>query len=167
MLSKRQYIILNSCADDLELFYFPFAFVNYGGGVHRRFDLALRAARRLLGRDISIDPSRYEDQGPWSVSVSGLEIAWDIRILFVSGLLKAQRVGPGPDYEREPVGSAGLSNEELLIYRDYHCLTFDDHTDAFDYGPHEFKITEAGLAEVERPEYREYDRELGWPKGSR
>lgn len=166
MLNKGQYIILNSCADDWELFYVPFASVNYGGSVHRRMDPALIAARRLLGRSISIDPSRYEDQGPWSVSVSGLEVAWDIRILVTSGLLRAQRVGPGPDWKREPVGSTGLSKEELLIYRDYHCLTFDDHTDAFDYGPHEFKITEAGLKEIERPEYREYDRELGWPEGS-
>ena len=33
MLSKRQYQILNVCADDWELFYFPFAELNYGSQV--------------------------------------------------------------------------------------------------------------------------------------
>src|SRR5438552_4127576 len=113
MLSKRQYIVLNSCADDWELFYFPFAWINYGGQVFRRTSLHEMVGRRL-GLNI----------GPWTVSVAGLEVAWDIRILITLGLLSAQRVRA--DEKREPVGPAGLSKEELFIYRDYHCLTFDD-----------------------------------------
>ena len=33
MLTKRQYVILNACAEDWEVFYYPFAEVNYGGQV--------------------------------------------------------------------------------------------------------------------------------------
>jgi len=160
MLSKRQHIVLNSCADDWELFYFPFAWINYGGQVFRRTSLHEMVGRRL-GLNIHIPPSRYEDKGPWTVSVAGLEVAWDIRILITLGLLSAQRVRA--DEKREPVGPAGLSKEELFIYRDYHCLTFDDHVETFGYGPHEFMIAELGLKEIDLPPYREYDKELGWP----
>ena len=162
MLSKRHYIILNSCADDWELFYFPFALVNYDGQVFRRTAVQVHEEiMRRVGLKGHIPLSRYEDAGPWTVAVSGLEIAWDIRILFISGLLRAQRVGA--DGRREPVGPAGLSKEELLVYRDYHCLTFDDHLETFGYGPHEFVISELGVKEINSPSYREYDRELGWP----
>ena len=33
MLTKRQYQILNACADDWEIFYFLFAHLNYDGQV--------------------------------------------------------------------------------------------------------------------------------------
>ncbi len=159
-LSKRQYVVLNACADDWELFYFPFAELNYGGQVFRRTDPGEIIARRA-GFNVRIPLSRYEDEGPWSVSISGLEIAWDIRILVASGLLSAQRVRL--DGERELLGSTDLSREELLVYRDYSCLTFDDHLETFGYGPHEFMISELGAKEIERPVYRGYDEELGWP----
>lgn len=160
MVTKRQYQILNSCADDWELFYFPFAFVNYDGQVFRRTDPAEKVAMRL-GLNMRISPSRYEEEGHWSVSVIGLEIAWDIRVLVALKLLHAQRVLANG--AREPVGPEGLSRKELFIYRDYDCLTFDDHLEAFGYGPHEFMISKMGLKEIERSVCRGYDKELGWP----
>src|SRR3989454_11887013 len=121
MLSKRQYIVLNSCADDWELFYFPFAWINYGGQVFRRTSLHEMVGRRL-GLNIHIPPSGYEDKGPWTVSGAGLEAAWDIRILITLGLLSAQR--GRADEKREPVGPAGLSKQEVVLSPDYPSLHF-------------------------------------------
>src|SRR5438093_7432789 len=132
MVSKRQYIVLNSCADDWELFYFPFAWINYGGQVFRRTSLHEMGGRRL-GLNIHIPPSRYEDKGPSTVSVAGLEVAWDIRILITLGLLSAQR--GRADEKREPVGPAGLAKAQLSISRCSHALDFDPHVGRCGEGP--------------------------------
>ncbi|MGI0016420.1 MAG: hypothetical protein ACREBU_23615 [Nitrososphaera sp.] len=159
MLTKRQYQILNTCADDWELFYYPFAEVNYGGQIFRRTDPTEEIAKRL-GFEARLPPGRYEDEGSWHISVSGLEIAYDIRVLVGLGFLRVQRVDASR--KRRAVGPEGLTKEELLAYRDYECLTFDDHLEKLGYGPHEFALTELGLTEIDRPEYRQYDLELGW-----
>jgi hypothetical protein len=166
-LSKRQYQVLNSCADDWELFYFPFAEVNYGGQVFRRNSIMRGVPplvlERLRLRHIAPDPSRYEDAGAWRISVSGREIANDIVDLFGFGMLGAQRIKS--DQTREPIPLQKLLREELHIYTNFRCLTFDDHFETYGYGPHEFMITQLGVREIEKSAYREYDKELGWPLG--
>jgi len=144
MITKQQYQILNACADDWEVFYFPFAMVNFGGQVFRRSD----------------GPScaRYDDQRPWSVTVTATDIAKDLLALITAGLLTCHRV-------RDDGVSQVLSDaqaEEFSVYRGYECLTFGDHIERHGYGPHEFKVTGQGMAEIQDDRYRAYIQELGW-----
>ena len=129
MITKQQYQILNACADDWEVFYFPFAMVNFGGQVFRRCD----------------GPSctQYDDERTWPVTVVATDIARDIVTLIRAGLITCQRVGD--DGSREALGGDHL--DEFSVYRGYECLTFSDHVERHGYGPHEFKVTDQGVAE--------------------
>jgi hypothetical protein len=146
MLSLLEYQVLNACADDYEVFYFPFAFVNYGGQVFRRAGAPVYP--------------RYEDEGPWVVSISAAEVLDALDTLIAAGFLHVWRLPPDDPEKREPVSE--LAYEDREAYGGYDCVTFEDHIERFDYGPHEFRATSEGIAELSRPEYGEYDQKLGW-----
>jgi len=152
--------ILGACADSEEIFYFPFAEVNYGGQVVR---LAPGDPNRGLYPQIA-------DEGTWSVSVPGEEVARHARQLILSGFLSCWRVSEDPG-DRGPfltpeeqvsglyrgrVGITAPAEEELAAYRGYDCLTFGEHMEQFGYGPHEFRTTRAGIDELEKPVYEEF-----------
>ena len=48
---------------------------------------------------------------------------------------------------------------ELAAYRGYDCVTFEEHMERFGQGPHEFRITRAGMDEIEKPEYEAFYQE--------
>ena len=145
MLSKRQYQILNSCANGWELFYFPFAEVNYGG--------------QVFPRSAGPDCLRYEDEGPWSIHCSGRGIADGIVALLQEGLLRVARVSESGRHDELSADQLGPS--EFAVYNGYSCLTWQEHLRLLGYGPHEFTITETGLSEIQKREYHRYDAELG------
>lgn len=144
MLTKTQYVALNACADDWEIFYFPFAMVNYGGQVFAR----------------AAGPGfyQYDDERAWSIHVPAEQIAEALATLVREGFLEARVVGTSGDRH-----GVRPNQVEFSQYRGYDCLTFDDHVARLGYGPHEFLITEKGLSEIDNPSYRAYDKELGWP----
>jgi hypothetical protein len=144
MITKQQYQILNACADDWEVFYLPFAMVNFGGQVFRRSDGPSYA--------------QYDDERTWSVTVTAADIVSDIVAIIRAGLLTCQRVTDSGT--REVL--VGEHDGEFSVYRGYNCLTFDDHVERYGYGPHEFKVTERGVAEIQDDRYRAYVQELGW-----
>jgi hypothetical protein len=146
MLSLFAYQVLNACADDYEPFYFPFATVNFGGQVFRRAGAPVYP--------------RYEDEGPWVVSVRADEVLDTIDDLLRKGFLRIWRVPPDGQGEREPLDE--LTYEDREVYSGYDCVTFEDHIERFDYGPHEFRATETGVAELSKPQYDRYDKRLGW-----
>ena len=146
MLSLLEYQVLNACADDYEPFYYPFATANYGGQVFRRGGTPVHA--------------RYEDQGPWVVSIGPGEILDAIQSLLEAGFLEAWRLpGHGPA-DRERIYALSYSDRE--VYGGYGCVTFEDHIEKLDYGPHEFRATAEGRVEIALPQYDQYDIELGW-----
>ena len=77
-LTLAELAILDACADHYEVFYYPFAEVNYGGQV------------------VSVDPGnparssfpRIADEGPWEIAVPGEEVARYMSRLIRSGLLQ-------------------------------------------------------------------------------
>ena len=144
MITKHQYQILNACADDWEVFYFPFAMVNFGGQVFRRSDGPACA--------------QYDDERTWSVIVTAEDVVRDIVALLWAGLLTCQRVRD--DGTREAMGSDDAV--EFSVYRGYDCLTFEDQVERHGYGPHEFRVTDRGLAEIQEARYEVYAKELGW-----
>ncbi len=144
MITKRQYQILNACADDWEVFYMPFAMVNFGGQVFRRSDGPSYA--------------QYDDERSWSVKVHGSDVVRDIIVLIKAGLLTCQRVHD--EGAREILKDPHA--DEFSVYRGYDCLTFDAHVERHGYGPHEFKVTDRGVVEIQDDRYRAYDEELGW-----
>jgi hypothetical protein len=144
VISKRQYQILNACADDWEVFYFPFAMVNFGGQVFRRAD--------------GPGYAQYDDSRRWQTTVDASEIVNDIRALVSEGLLACHRVLA--DGTRHAV--VDVRGDDFGVYKAYRCLTFDEHVERHGYGPHEFKVTVRGLHEIENDRYRSYDQELGW-----
>ena len=155
MITLRQFQILNACTDGPHLFYAPFAAVNYGGQVFEG------------SRDPGADRGgvNYENDQKWSVVVSGRAVADDILTLITLRLLDASKFTVGV-HQGDQRGAIGMLQEvasELHVYDDYGCVTYRDHYAAFGgYGPHEFEVTEHGLAELNRPEYGEYLRQLGW-----
>jgi hypothetical protein len=134
LLSRHQYDILNSCADDFELFYFLFAEVNFGG------QLFVSEPGREYARDV--------DDTRWTVRVQAGALFPDIVELSNRKLLACW-------------GEIGKIHhpvvKDLLVYTDYACKTFDEHIARYGYGPHEFKTTQRGLEEIGRVEYRNYD----------
>ncbi len=128
-----KYRILNSCADDWELFYFPFAEVNFGGQV--------------------------TDDGPRRVTTPGRVISGNVADLIHGGLLDCLRVRG--DLRRIEITNPDES--EFDIYDGYDYSTFDKHLERFGYGPHEFKTTRAGVEEIEKSFYNNYDVEMGPP----
>lgn len=125
MLTKRQFDILNVSADDWEIFYFPFAEVNYG---------VLDSSREVAHR----------------VQVPAEEIAADLAVLVAQGFLQFARWDFDKS-ERQMLEVVGP--EDLSMYDGYRCLTFDDHIATYGYGPHEFYITRSGVKEMQSPEY--------------
>jgi hypothetical protein len=101
---------------------------------------------------------RYDDERTWSVTVAATDILNDIVTLIRAGLLTCERVTHNGTREVLVGENAG----EFSAYRGYDCLTFDDHVERHGYGPHEFKVTERGAAEIQDDRYRVYDQELGW-----
>lgn len=143
-LTVRQLQILSACANDSELFYFPFAYVNYGGQV-------LEGARPPAAKG---SPGKYAADREWRPSVDGREVAKDIVALVSAGLLKCFRASGGQEV---PVTSPEDIEPEMDVYDDYRCVTFSDHIKKFDgYGPHTFATTKPGIAEIDRPEYDSY-----------
>jgi hypothetical protein len=145
MLSLYQYQILNSCCDDLEIFYFPFAEINFGG--------------QLFHRSQGNDYAQYVEDAEWPTRIPAATIISDLVALVNDGFLDCWRVD---DDHREKVQLTRVENGEFAIYLSYECKTYEDHLSQYDYGPHEFYITEPGRREMHKPEYRQYDRELGW-----
>lgn len=111
-LGLLEYQLLNSCADGWEIFYFPFAEVNFGG-------------RLTSGR-----PRRQ-------ATVSGGVVAGGLRALVRARLLACLRVGE--NLERTEILQP--DEREFAVYEDHSCRTFDEHLERFGYGPHEFKTT--------------------------
>ena len=144
MISRRQYLILNSCADDWEVFYFPFAMVNFGGPV--------------FPRSRATEDAQDDDTRRWNVTVEAEQIALDIAALVRAGFLACHRVQPDGTVERLPV----VPPAEFDVYGGYVCVTFEEHMHLFGHGPHAFKMTERGVQEIEDERYRIYDAELGW-----
>lgn len=144
MISKRQYVILRACAGDWEVFYVPFAVVNFGGPV--------------FPRSQGPASSQHDDERRWNVTVDAEQIAADIAALVRTGFLACHRVQPDGSVERLPV----VPPAEFDVYGGYVCLTFDEHMELFGDGPHAFKMTERGAQEIEDERYRAYDRDLGW-----
>lgn len=159
-LTHAELAILNACADHYEVFYYPFAEVNYGGQV------------------VSVEPDdparssfpQIEAEGPWEITVPGEEVARYMARLIRTGLLQCWRVSDDPEegrglllnpqeqtsgLYRERVEVTQPDEQELSAYEGYSATTFDEHMQRFGYGPHEFRITEAGIREIRRPIYDE------------
>jgi pyoverdine/dityrosine biosynthesis protein Dit1 len=148
MISIKQYQILNACADDEELFYFPFVEVNYGGQVFSKF---LRTPQSNY--------SQYEDDREYTIKTVAVEIINDIVYLIGKGFLKCCRIN---DDESRTEIKEDVEVEEFLVYQDYDCLLYEDHIKKFGYAKHEFKISELGMKEIDKDIYSQYLQELGW-----
>lgn len=92
---------------------------------------------------------------------SGVAIVSDVCDLVQAGLLSCRRVAS--DGTRTDPGQ--VTRSEISIYEGYNCCTLDEHITQLGYGPHEFKISDLGRLELDHPEYRAYDRALGWEAG--
>jgi hypothetical protein len=146
MLTRRQYLILNSCADDWEVFYILFAEVNYGG--------------QVFPREKGPGYAKYADEEAWTIKVLAEDVVNDVMILVTSGLLECCHPRTGGGWE--PAKPDARWETEFAVYRGYTCLTFEDHVKQFGYGPHRFRVSEAGHREIRSAAYRSYDAELGW-----
>lgn len=145
MLSLNQYQILNACCDDVEIFYFPFAQVNFGG--------------QLFHRAEGENYAQYVEDQDWPIRVHAPTIIAELVELVNDGFLECWKV----DHQRkDKVQLKRVDYHEFAIYEEYDCKTFDEHLDKYDYGPHEFYITLHGRGEMDKREYQEYDRELGY-----
>ena len=143
MLTIEEYRVLNACADGPELFYFPFAELNYGRPILAVFNVA--PDQRLgAGRE---------------PEVSGREVAGLISGLIRAGFLRCYQAPREPDGDLE---ASEPSEAEFAVYTGYDCMTWQDHVERFGYGPHEFETTESGIKEIWKPVYNRYDRTLGW-----
>src|SRR5262245_34057109 len=141
MIDRIQLEVLNSCADDYELFYFPFAHANFG---HQIF----------AGRsDSDQEPGRFkDDREVWPIRVTATSVAAAIEEMIRAGLLSWRRCVTELDRER-PFLTSPIPPEEMQVYANYDCVTFEEHLERYGYGPHEFYITPRGVAEIGRPEY--------------
>jgi len=146
MLTLEQYRILNVCADDVELFYVPFAEVNFGG--------------QVFPRSKGPGYEQYEDQQPWPIVWAGSEIAADLAHLIRAGLVRCWRVLD--DAEGKPTEVETPSDSDFAAYDGYDCITWEQHNERFGYGPHVFKTSARGVAELNKDEYRMFDAALGW-----
>jgi hypothetical protein len=144
MLSVHQYQILNSCCDGDEIFYFPFAEVNFGGQLFRRSD--------------GDNCARYLEDGPWPILVSVEDVVLDIVYLVNEGFLDCHKVR---EIKPQRFRLTRIAPEQFSVYESYSCKTFSEHLEKYGYGPHEFHISEKGRHELEKPEYLAYDKQLG------
>ncbi len=150
MLNLAELNILDACANDYEFFYFPFAEVNYGGQV-------VRVAPEDPARSSFL---RFEDEGPWEITVPGEEVARYMARLIGSGLLQCWRISDDPTDEipasyGERLEITRPDEREFAVYTGYDCVTWNKHMERFGDGPHDFKTTQAGIREVNRPLYDE------------
>lgn len=98
----------------------------------------------------SLNEEYIEKLGP--ISTSETEIVKMIVKLINLGFLDSWRIDDhGIFSDLDEVGEA-----EFKIYADYACHTFEEHLGRYGYGPHEFEITNQGLAEVRKPSYEKY-----------
>ena len=146
MLGLDEYRILNCCADGRELFYVPFAELNFDG--------------QVFPRSAGPGYSKYEDEWEWQTRVPGSEIVTKLRGLIVARLLECWLVPE--DRNERLISIEDAVDDGLNVYVLYSCVTFDDHIESYGYGPHEFETTEAGVREITKDEYRMYDEALGW-----
>ena len=150
MLNSAELAILDACANHYEVFYYPFAEVNYGGQV------------------VSVDPGdparssfpQIEDEGPWEITVPGEEVARYMSRLIESGMLQCWRLSDDPTGEipasyGERLEITRPDEREFAVYTGYDCLTWDEHMERFGDGPHDFRTTQAGIKEINRPIYDE------------
>ncbi len=145
MLSLQQYQILNSCSDDAEIFYFPFAEVNFGG--------------QLFHRSQGDGYAQYVEDAEWPIRTLASSIISELIPLVNDGFLDCWRT----DSNRgDKIKFSRVEDAEFAIYLSYDCRTYEDHLDRYDYGPHEFQITELGRKEMAKPQYHQYAKELGW-----
>ncbi len=114
MLTKRQYSILKSCADDSEIFFYLYAASNMD----------------------SNDEFLKEDK-----RVSAEEIIDDIVFLINEGYLQIWR--------NKELLKGKTTKKEFDAYQKYRFTSFEQHIDKFNYGPHEFQVTEKGFSEVQ------------------
>lgn len=145
LLTLRQFQILGVLAQGYKHFYFPFAKVNYGGQVFK--------SRRGWG-------AGCRDEREWRITVPAEEVARDIMVLATRGLLRAWRCEEEPGVRRAV--SVPELEQVLALYEDYDCLTDGDHLDRYGYGPVDFDQSPAGFVELDREDYRDFRRRLGW-----
>lgn len=149
-LTLEELKILDACADHYEFFYFPFAEVNYGGQV-------VRVAPEDQNRGLF---PQVEDEGTWEITVPGEEVARYMVRLIRSGLLQCWRLFDDPTDEipasyGERLEITRPDEREFAAYTGYDCVTWNEHMQRFGDGPHDFKTTQAGIREIERPIYDE------------
>lgn len=145
MLSKIQFDILHGCYFERELFYMLFAQVNYGGQV---FPKSVRERKERYKE------SQIEGAREFKISISAGEIVENAIKLISSNYLKCWSV----DREGKSRELKSPTVEDFEQYKDYKCLTWKQHIDrfGFGYGPHEFKITKEGRAEIDKDTYSKY-----------
>jgi len=139
MLTLNQFKILNSCTDDVEIFYFPFAEVNYNGQIYLR--------------NQGEGYAQYLDEVDTSIKTEASKIIKDIVYLIERGYLDCWIFDKQLETRTK---LKNLSDDELSLYLNYSCKTFDEHIERYDYGPHEFKTTELGLREIDKQVYEKY-----------
>lgn len=144
MIDRLQCEVLNSCADDYELFYFPFAHANFGQQI-------------FSGRsEPDQEPGRFkDDREVWAIRASALSVATAIEEMIRAGLLSWRRCVTELDREG-PFLTTAIPLEEIRVYDNYDCVTFEDHLERYGYGLHEFYITQRGVTEIQLPEYDAY-----------
>ncbi len=146
MLTIHQYQILNSCVNGYELFYYPFAEVNYRGQVFSHSD--------------DDNCALYDDDHPWEITVSAESIIEDITNLIRLGYLECQVTADYARNKTNPICSP--EDQNFTIYSSYSCLLLNEHIDRFGYGPHEFRATDTGIAEIYKPIYEAFDKKLDY-----
>ena len=141
MLTKIQYDILVSCYFEPELFYFPFAQVNYGGQV---FPTSYRGKAK---------ESQIEDARKYKITVPPEVVVENIIELIGMKMMRCWSISE-PSYKREEITTPTFQDFEQ--YDGYDLLRWDQHIEKFDYGPHEFKISQKGRAEIDKDIYSNY-----------
>jgi hypothetical protein len=120
----RQYAILDTLADDSEVFFYLFSAANAAGSASA--------------------PARSSSEGP---TVSGSAVADDVFQLIRAGLVSCLRV---KETAAEPIGPEQLTTSEFSVYSGYSCTSFDQHYDLFGLGPHQFSLTGNGRCLLEQ-----------------
>ena len=144
MLTITQYEILNACCNDVELFYFLFAEVNYGG--------------QLFVREPGDTYRLHVDDKDWIIKVQAQDLIPEIVSLINEEFIDCWEIDRVGKWRKR----TDVSVEDFVVYDNYNCKTFDEHLERYDYGPHEFRATEKGTEEIAREEYRPYDQQIGY-----
>jgi hypothetical protein len=99
------------------------------------------------------DYARYLEDYDWEISTPANEITQDILLLNEMGFLDCFEVDPD---NNQSLRMKDVAARELEIYNSYSCFTWDEHIDKFGFGPHEFRITQAGRDELNEKQYAKY-----------